>query len=145
MSIVRVLHSRHKLPATFCEKNKLRTHAFFYSLTRQALYPCLRRAKILPPKSPLVFLIRSDNDLRERRFLSSNLDGVTEPSEIRSFGQASRRARDHGFPIWVHVGAYAAIDRTRRRHRLSAGVEYGHPEGIWNDIHGSQDFLWWHR
>jgi plasmid stabilization system protein ParE len=63
VSIVRVLHGRHKLPATFCEKNKLRTHAFFYSLTRQGLYPCLRRAKILPPKSPLVFLIRSDNDL----------------------------------------------------------------------------------
>jgi hypothetical protein len=34
---------------------------------------------------------------------------VTEPTEIRSFGQALRQASDRGFPFWFYDGAHATL------------------------------------
>jgi hypothetical protein len=65
------------------------------------------------PKFPPVFSMRSVIDLRERWFLRLNRDGVPEHSPIgKLMGKASRRARDRGFPIRFHVGAYATRERT---------------------------------
>src|ERR1700730_17940967 len=83
-----------------------------------------RQGGISPRKFPPVFSIPSVNDLRERWFLRLHRDGVAKPSEIRNFGQASRRARDRGFPIRFHIGAYATCTAVSKSKAIYVAREW---------------------